>query len=324
MCALTSCKPIAEKQLEDIRLLMGTSVSVRAEGLTRAALKAASDASFREMTRLSDMMNHRDPESVVSAINREAGRRVVAVPPEVMEVLSAAQRVSQLTDGAFDITVGALSGWRFDPQQPRRPSAAQIRADLASVDYRGLILDRNAGTAFLRRRGMRIDLGGIAKLYILDAGIAALQRAGVPRAMINGGGDIIAYGGTSQAPWRIGIRDPRSQGVLMVIERRDAYVVSSGDYERYFELNGQRYHHILNPRTGLPSTGLRQVSLVAERLADVNGLSAALMVMGPQAARRFIESRPSLDGILIDTQHDVWISPRLARERVLLDGHTTE
>jgi thiamine biosynthesis lipoprotein len=303
----------AELQVHrESRALMGTRVDVVVEGVAGALLARAADAAYKEMTRLSDMMNHYDPGSVVSEINRQAGVRAVPAPPELMSVLVLAQRMSVKTGGAFDITVGSLRGWRFNPEDPEMPSAQQIRALLPLVNYRDVILDRAAGTAFLRRAGMRIDLGGIAKLYILHAGMDVLKRAGIAHAMINGGGDVEVAASVQGHPWRIGIRDPRQPDkVFAVLERTHGFVVSSGDYERYFIKGGRRYHHILDPKTGYPTQGPRATTLVADDLELVDGLSASIMVLGMARGRALVEATPGLDGMIFAADGSVWVSSGL-------------
>lgn len=307
----TGCGEPKPARLTEARPLMGTLVEVTAEGMPERALRAAVAAAWSEMARLTDMMSHYDPQSVVSAVNAAAGRHPVAVPPELMAVLRSAQRVSEKTGGAFDVTIGALTaGWRFRPDDPRQPSPSEIAAWRAKVDYRRLVLDERSDSAFLTERGMRLDLGGIAKLYILHAGMETLRRQGVARAMINAGGDVEVAGGTPERPWRIGVRDPRApQQLLGVIALEQGLVVSSGDYERYFTQQGRRYHHILDPRTGYPAQGPRGVTLLAEDLETVNGLSAAIMVLGREAGARLIADTPGLEGLIVDRDGSVWMSP---------------
>jgi len=307
------CHAPERLQHRDGRPLMGTWVEIVVEGADAGDLRRATDAAYREMTRLSDMMNHYDPNSVVSAINRAAGARPVAVPPELMTVLRMAQDVSQRTDGAFDITVGSLTGWRFRPDDPRRPAPDSIEAQLPNVDWRRLRLDAAAATAYLERRGARIDLGGIAKLYILDAGRRTLAAHGIEHAMINGGGDVVVMGTTRGRPWRIGIRHPRApQQLLGVVEATSGFVVSSGDYERYFVMDGKRYHHILDPRTGYPAQGPRHVTLVAEKLELVNGYGTAIMVLGTVVGKKLIADSPGLEGLIVNGGGSLWVSPGLS------------
>jgi thiamine biosynthesis lipoprotein len=293
---------------------MGTVVSLTLEGKTEAELAQAANAAYREMGRLSDMMNHYDPSSVVSEINRQAGVRPVKVPLELMDVLQSAQQLSARSNGAFDITVGSLRGWRFDPAQPGIPTRAQIAAMLPRVNYRHLVLDKAAGTAYLTRANTRIDLGGIAKLYILDAGLDVVRRHGVNNAMINGGGDVVVAGKIDGRPWRIGIRDARApERLYAVIERTRGFIVSSGDYERYFVKDGRRYHHILDPRTGYPTQGPHGVTLVGENLEAINGFSAAIMVLGAEAGRTLIEATPGIEGVIFERDGSVWVSSGIAK-----------
>jgi thiamine biosynthesis lipoprotein len=307
LIACLAALPAQAARVQEARPLMGTVVEVVAEGADEAAARAAVDAAYREMNRLSDMMNHYDARSVVSAINDAAGVRAVAAPSELMAVLAMAQRASQRTRGAFDATIGSLRGWRFRPDDPRMPDATHIARQLPLVDWRNLALDENAGTAMLKKQGMRLDLGGIAKIYILEAGADLLERAGAARALVNGGGDVVAR--SKGAPWRVGVRDPRApQKLLGALEVRRGVVASSGDYERYFERGGKRYHHILDPRTGHPSQGPRGVTLIAERLEAVNGLGVAIMVLGKEEGVRLVEATPGLDALIADRDGGVWMT----------------
>ncbi len=295
----------------DARPLMGTLVSVTVEGPRRDVLERGMNDAYREMSRLSDMMNHYNPDSVVSAINRQAGKQPVKVPRELMEVLLAARRVSERSDGALDITVGSLTGWRFNPEQPGIPSPEQIRRALPLVNFRHVILDEASRTVMLAQPGTRIDLGGIAKLYILDAGMRTLKQRGITNAMINGGGDVIVIGEHRGRPWRIGIRHPRRDGTLLgAVELTRGWVVTSGDYERYFFRDGKRYHHILDPRTGYPAEGPQQVTLVADDVELINGYSLAIMVRGEEWGRDLIARTPGLlSGLIVSHDGRVWASP---------------
>ncbi|MDA8110227.1 MAG: FAD:protein FMN transferase, partial [Betaproteobacteria bacterium] len=175
---------------------------------------------------------------------------------------------------------------------------------------RKLVLDERARTAFLARRGMRIDLGGVAKLYILEKGVKRLERRGVARALVNGGGDVVAVSRAGAPPWRVGVRDPREPDKLLgVLEIRRGIVASSGDYERYFLRDGKRYHHVLDPRTGYPSEGPRGVTLVSENLEALDGLGVAIMVLGKRAGVKLIEQTRGLDALIVDRDGSVWMTP---------------
>lgn len=293
--------------------LMGTLVQIQALGLPGKALQLSLSAAFQEMTRLTNMMSRFKPDSVVSAINLAAGITPVAVPPELMQVLQLAQSVSERTAGAFDITVGSVQGWAFTDQGGHMPDAASVRRQQRSVNFKGLQLDTHRHTAYLQRQGMRLDLGGIAKHAILDAGMQVLKQHGIPQAMINGGGDVLTMGGHAGQPWRVGIRDPRAPSQLLgVVKLNEGIVASSGDYERCFTQDGQRYHHIIDPKTGYPTHGPHGVTLVAGHYRQLDGLGAAIMVMGQEAGQTLIGNRPGLQGLIVGSDQGLWQSPGMA------------
>lgn len=300
--------------LRDSRPLMGTRVDIAAQGPDAALLRHAVDQAYAEIQRLEALMSRYRPDSAVSRINLAAGLVPVAVPPEVMAVLQTAQRVSAASRGAFDVTVGALKAWHFGPGAHAVPSDREIAQQLPLVGAQGLVLDARAGTAFLARRGMALDLGGIAKLPILEAGLGVLRSMGIENAMVNGGGDVLAQGLWHGRPWRVGLRDPRAPERLLgvVAVAGGGVVASSGDYERYFISQGQRMHHVLNPRTGRPSAGVHGVSLVAGNVAAVNGLGAALMVQGKAAGQALARKSPDVGVLMADADGSVWASPAMA------------
>ena len=300
--------------LRDTKALMGTRIDIAAEGADALQLRTAVDHAWREMDRLAAMMTRYDPASTVSAINRAAGVHAVAVGPELMGVLQTAQNLAAQTQGAFDITVGALKAWHFDTGQNTLPAASDIEAQRRLVGYRGLLLDEHAGTARLAQRGMGLDLGGVAKLPILEAGMETLKRHGIHNAMLNGGGDVLVRGQLRGRPWRVGLRDPRAPekmlGVLAL--EGQAIVASSGDYERFFMVGGQRQHHILDPFTGRPTHGPHGISLLARDAASVNGLGAAMMVLGTDGARALLHSRSQVQALVAQRDQSLWRTPGMA------------
>lgn len=299
------------------RELMGTRVDI-AIPLAGAALQRDADAAmaraFAEMQRLEALMSRYRPDSEVARIGAAAGRASVRVSPEVMAVLRTAQQLHRASAGAFDPTIGALQGWRFEPGAQAVPQAREIDRALRLVDGHGLELDERACTACLTRPGMLLDLGGVAKLPILQAGLRALVQAGVADALINGGGDVLVAGTQHGQAWRIGLRDPAApQKLLGVVAVRDqAVVASSGDYERGFMHEGRRLHHVLDPQTGWPTERVHGVALVARNVADVNGWGAALMVQGPSAGAAWSARHPEIGTLLVDAQGRRFMSTGMA------------
>lgn len=290
--------------------LMGTRVDLTLQGEDSAALTVAAGAAFAEMNRLADMMSRYQPTSVLNSINLMAGLQPVSVPSELMTVLMMARQAGQDSGGAFDSTVGSLRDWDFSAEHPSLPSAQRIATQLPLVNQKtGLVLNERAGTAYLTQRGMRLDLGGIAKLPILQAGQRQLQTHGVINAMINGGGDVLVMGQLNGKPWRVGLRDPRQPNQLLgVVALNQGFVAASGDYERFFMYKGRRFHHILNPKTGYPSEGPHGVTLISQQLELINGVGAALMVAGSNFSRTRIGNTPGLDALIVDANSNIWRS----------------
>jgi thiamine biosynthesis lipoprotein len=181
------------------------------------------------------------------------------------------------------------------------------------VNYRDLVINPTQSTAFLRKRGMRIDLGGIAKLPILQAGIRTLQQHGIRNAMLNGGGDVVVTGQLKGRDWRIGLRDPRAPDrILGTIDLNEGFVAASGDYERFFIRDGHRYHHVLDPKTGRPTTGTHGVALVSRTPEAINGLGAAIMVAGASAGRGLLAPLKQVDALIVDSHQGLWVSSGMA------------
>ena len=289
---------------------MGTQVDLVVDGVDSRTAQHALDQAFAQMQRLEAMMSRYREDSVVRRIGAAAGKHPVAVPAEVMAVLQSAQRVYRESRGTFDPTIGALAGWRFEPGQHAAPSATELARELRRVGAEDLHLDARAGTAYLARPGMALDLGGIAKLPILSAGLQVLRSEGVTNTLINGGGDVLAMGRLSGRPWRVGVRDPRSPARLLGAIAIDGYgiVASSGDYERGFMHNGCLLHHVLDPKTGWPTTGVHGVTLYARDVEAVNGWGTALMVQGPTAAPAWSAEQPGRAVLSANADGSVWQS----------------
>jgi thiamine biosynthesis lipoprotein len=311
-CPLAGRATPTRERVRTSRALMGTRVDLTAQGAEPIALQRALDAAFARMAALEAMMSHYAPTSRVAAIGLAAGLQPVEVEPELMHVLRMAHEVARRSDGAFDATVGSLGNWHFDPRHPGRPATSQVRRQLPNVDWRQLVLDERRQTAYLARRGMRLDLGGIAKLYILQAGLDTLKDHGVRSALVNGGGDVLALSARGDAPWRVGIRDPRQPARLLgALQVRNGIVASSGDYERFFMEGGRRWHHVLDPRTGEPTLGVRGITLVADTLEGVNGLGTAAMVLGAGEGRELLRRTPGTQSLVVAADGSLWMDEAL-------------
>jgi len=279
--------------------VMGTSLSIGALGQDAGDLDRAIDAAIREMQRIEDLMTTwRD--SPLTRLNAAAGEGPQVVPPELAHMVARACDVGRMTGGAFDPTfagVGRL--WDFKRAPPLVPDAAAVDAALASVDYSKIRVDLDANTVELPA-GMSIGLGGIAKGYGVDRATKVLIEHGVQHGIVDAGGDLKAMGKKHGELWQIAIRHPRDrERVLAVIPVSNVCVVTSGDYERFFEVEGVRYHHILDPRTGYPSTGCMSATVTGPDAAGADALATALAVLGPEAGLALIEGVPRFEALLV-------------------------
>lgn len=299
------------------KTMMGTRLELTLQGVNAKVLAEAATAAFSEMARLTDMMSRYRSDSELNAINLAAGLQAVQVSPELFKVLEMAQRATKTSNGAFDATVGALRNWNFDAASPSIATAQQIAAQLPFIGTNGLILNSRHNTAFLNKRGMRLDLGGIAKLPIMQAGMRQLLAHGIVNAMINAGGDVLVNGQLNGRDWRIGLRDPRQPDQLLgVVALNKGFVASSGDYERFVMHEGKRLHHILDPKTGYPTNGPRGVTLISEKLEAINGLGAAIMVAGAQSGSAKLQKMTDVDALIVDANNQLWTSFGMAQRWV--------
>lgn len=298
--------------------LMGTRVDLHLAGAPADDLQTAASSAVDEMQRLARMMSRYETDNALAAVHAAAGRRAVAVPPELMAVLRTALDRARRTGGAFDPTVGALRAWHFDAEPDTAsdtipPAAAQVHAQRRHVGWRHLHLDARAGTAHLDDPEARLDLGGIAKLPILQAGLDVLARAGVPHVLLNGGGDVLVRGGLEGRPWTVGVRDARDpQRLLGRVTLTDGVVASSGDYERGYVHAGRRYHHVLDPATGYPAATVHGAVLLAPDGWAATGWGTAAMVLGPARGEALLAEVAPMGGGLMAVDGGLRLTPPLA------------
>jgi len=216
-----------------------------------------------------------------------------------VEVLTLGLEISRKSGGAFDMTLGKLKTlWAFDKEAPTLPNAAELSAALSGVGPKALSLEGQQ----LRKASpqLQLDLGGIAKGYAVDRAIAILRQHGVANAAVNAGGDMYLLGQRQERAWRIGIQHPREEeGVLETVQISNRAVVTSGDYERFFEKDGVRYHHIFNPQTGMPARDCQSVTIVTDSVALGDALATAVFVLGPKAGLTLLEEFPQAEGLVV-------------------------
>jgi thiamine biosynthesis lipoprotein len=281
--------------------MMGSYVTITVRGCDEETLEEGVRAAFTEMQRLAGILSEWDPGSPVSRVSAKAGVAPVAVPPELMQVLSTSQEVAALTNGALDVTWAALADlWHFEGP-PVLPKPEEVARRRALVDHRDLIVDTANGTAFLRRQGMRLGLGGVAKGYIAAAGAQLLVERGIRDALVAASGDITARGQDGEQPWRVAIEDPRNPDRSVAsVELHDQSISTAGDYEHCFFIDGRRYHHILDPKTGYPASGTASVSVLSDSGLLADALDTGLLVMGTRAGSEVVARLPRIGALFVD------------------------
>jgi len=298
--------------LREEAAIMGTAVSVELQHADAAQGRALIARVMDEMKRIDALMSTYKPDSELSRVNATAANSPVPVSSELFRLIQKALSYSALTGGAFDITY-ASAGYLYDYRAGKRPDQASLKAALPAINYRFVRLDEKHGTVSFRRAGVRVDLGGIAKGYAVDRCIAILQQAGVRNALVSAGGDTRVIGRRTDHPWNVGIRDPRKRdGIVSVIPLEDAAISTSGDYERFFEENGVRYHHILDPASGDSARALHSASIIGEHAIDTDALSTSVFVLGVEKGLALINSLPATEAIIIDNQGLLHYSEGLA------------
>jgi thiamine biosynthesis lipoprotein len=299
------------------RLLMGTVVEITLREENREAQAAA----FSEIERLEALFSSYIPESDVSRISGSAGRDPVEVSPEVIEVLGVALEISKLSRGAFDPTVGVLGNvWDFSEDNGYVPSKEEVENLLDLVDYKNIFIDEEGLRAGLDTEGMGLNLGGVAKGYIVGKAKEALKKEGIEWGVIKAGGDMVVFQKEGlEERFTIGIQDPRQRGRLLgELRIAGGAVATSGDYERFFIKDGVRYHHILDPETGYPARRSRSVTIIADNPTWADALSTAVFVMGVDDGMEIVEGIEGVEAVIVDPLGKVHVSSGLKENFTLL------
>jgi len=298
--------------------IMGTAISVELWSEDRRRGEAAAAAVMDEMHRIDRTMSPHKPDSELSRINRNASAEAVPLSVEMAGLVERAMYFSHLSGGAFDITYASV-GQLYDYRAGVLPSDEAVACAQAAVGWRHLCLDPRARSLRFGRAGMCIDLGGFAKGHAVDNAINILRRQGIEHALVAAGGDSRVIGQRHGRPWTVAIRDPRRPGaVVAVLPLEDTSISTSGDYERFFERDGLRHHHIVDPATGRSPSSVHSVTILAPDGLTSEALSKSVFVLGVQRGLALVESVPGVDAVIVDAEG------RLHRSAGLLDGHALQ
>ncbi|MET0592540.1 MAG: FAD:protein FMN transferase [Polyangiaceae bacterium] len=298
---------------------MGTRISFTALTSPRAdeaSVHAAIDRAVQRIRELESLMTTWQDDSEVSRINRLAGKAPVVVSRETLQVIDKSVWISGRSGGVFDITFEVMHGlWKFDQDLEKRvPDRTAIAARRKLIDYRHIILDREKSTVFLDVETSKISLGGIAKGYAIDQAAEILLAAGVEDFLAQAGGDLYMHGRRADGtPWMAGVRDPRGpEGSFFArMPIVDHAFSTAGDYERSYIIDGKRYHHIIDPRTGWPATASRSVTIWAKDALTADALDDAVFILGVEKGLELVESIDDAGAVIVDADNHVHVSKRL-------------
>jgi thiamine biosynthesis lipoprotein len=292
--------------------IMGTRCAVELWSEDPVKGEAAIKSVFDDMKRIDRLMSTWKEDTEISLVNREAAKHPVKISPELFWLLEESVKYSELTQGAFDITYASV-GYLYDFKKGVHPDARTIKNALPGINWRHMVLDKKKTTVFFQRAGMRIDLGGIAKGYSVDKGIEILQKQGITRAMVNAGGDTRIIGDRFGRPWVVGVRDPDHEGkTFLRLPLTDTAFSTSGDYERYFDEDGKRFHHIIDPKTGDSARKCRSVTIISGTATRTDALTKSVFIMGPEEGIAFINTLPDVDAVAVAPDGKVFYSKGLS------------
>lgn len=302
--------PIVVKRTQ---MHMGTLVSITGVAPNKEIAQASIEAGFHEIKRLEQLLSTWIQTSELSQVNAAAGRWPVVVGPETLELVVRSLDMAQLTEGGFNIAVGpAVDAWSVTERE-HIPTQGELQALKPLVDWSLIQIDGQARTIFLPKPGMRIDVGGIGKGYAADRAVEVMRKMGAQGGVVALSGDIKTFGdlpGMNGFP--VGIRHPRQEGALVAtIDLKNEAISTAGDYERYFEQDGIRYHHILDPRSLEPARTCQSVTVIAVEGTVADGLDTGIFVLGPERGMELVERLPDVEAIIIDDQGRVAVSSGL-------------
>ena len=290
---------------------MGTRIAVEFWDEDPQHATQCAEQVFNEMRRIDALMSPYKPDSELSRINQHAADEAVLISEEMFKLLQKSMHMSELSKGAFDITFSSV-GYLYDYRKGIKPSEEQIHQSLGNINYHHVLLDEANHRVRFARHGVRIDLGGIAKGHAVDNGIAILIGCGIKGGLVSAGGDSRILGDRGNRPWMMGIRHPRQQGaVAVMLPLSNTAISTSGDYERFFIEDGQRYHHIISPRTGKSVSSTWSASVIGPDATTTDALSTTLFVLGPEEGLKLIESLGGIDAVIIDAEGQMHYSSGL-------------
>jgi len=306
---------IAPSLYKQVSKLMGNrfEITVVADDSTWAN-ECIADA-VKEIRRIEKLFTTFDESSQTNLINRNAGIAPVKVDKEVYDLIKRSKKISALTQGSFDITYGSIDKrlWNFDKTMTKLPDPKTGKQLVRLINYRNVMLNENDGTVFLREKGMRIGFGGIGKGYAAERAKSLLQQKGVESGIINAAGDLTAWGSQPNGePWTIGIADPNTaRKAFSFLEIRNTSIATSGNYEKFVLIEGKKYSHTIDPKTGLPVTGIKSVTIICPNAEIADAMATPVMVMGIKTGLDMLNQMNGIAGIIIDDNDKIYTTKNI-------------
>ncbi len=322
-CFVTCVDFAQEKELVTVQKtlkLMGTRFDLTVVANNEDMGQINIEEATAEIRRIEDLISAWDPDSETSLINKNAGIRPVKVSLELFKLIERSKQISELTDGAFDISYSSMDEiWKFDGSMKRKPTESELKKSVTKVGYHKIILNENDQTVFLRDKGMKISFGAIGKGYAADKAKELLISKQVIGGIINAAGDLTTWGTKANGEkWLIGIANPLSkEKIFSWLPVVESSVATSGNYEKFVVFDGVKYAHIIDPRTGYPSTGVNSVSIFAKSAEICDALATAVFIMGKEAGLSLINQLGSTEVILVDADNKVYKSSGILFENEL-------
>lgn len=307
---------IAQKK---VLKLMGSRFEISAVASTEQLAWDAINAGIEEIKRIEKLISSWDKDSQTSAIIHQAGVQPVQVDKELFDLITRARKISKLTEGAFDISYASMDRiWKFDGSMKEMPSSDIVKKAADKINWQDIVLDPVAQTIFLKRKEMKIGFGAIGKGYAANRAKQIMQQYSIEGGVVNASGDLIAWGkNINPDGWTIKIADPKDKNkVLGILNINDLAIVTSGDYEKFVEFDGKRYAHIIDPRTGYPTTGIKSVTIVCPDAELADALATSVFVLGKKAGLELVDKLKSVECLIVTDEDEVLTSNKLKLENL--------
>lgn len=273
------------------------------------------DSAVAEIKRIENLFTTYNDASVTNIINANAGIKEVVVCSEMLELIKRANRISEITDGAFDLSYGSLdkSLWNFDQEMKSLPTPDTAKNIVKFINYKNIIIDNERSTVFLKNNSMRIGFGGIGKGYAAEMAKNVLMKQGVLNGLVNASGDLTAWGKQANGEfWKVGIADPNNADMsFSYLQLNNQAVATSGNYEKFVMVNGKKYSHTINPKTGLPINGIKSVTVITTNAELADAMTTPIAIMGIHAGLNLVNQIKNLDCIIIDDYDKIYTTKNI-------------